>query len=72
MLATLNQRFLPNKVVLLRPTNEPSPAITQIAPFTEHQTGHNSHALAYVCRDFQCQAPTADVDRMMALLREDG
>jgi uncharacterized protein YyaL (SSP411 family) len=68
MLATLNQRFLPNKVVLLRPTNEEAPAITRIAPFTEHQTAGDGAATAYVCEHFQCHKPTTDVGEMLGSL----
>jgi hypothetical protein len=68
MLATLNQRFIPNKVVLLRPTNEPSPAITRIAPFTENQTAADGAAAAYVCEHFHCHKPTTDVGQMLELL----
>ncbi len=68
MLATLNQRFIPNKVVLLRPTNEGSPAITRIAPFTEGQKAMDGAAAAYVCEHFQCHEPTTDVGQMLELL----
>jgi uncharacterized protein YyaL (SSP411 family) len=68
MLSVLSQRFIPNKVVLLRPTDEPSPAITRIAPFTADQTGVEDRPTAYVCEHFRCHKPTTDPQQMLALL----
>ncbi len=68
MLAALAEPFLPNTVVLLRPTDEPSPAITQLAPFTASQTAADNQAAAYVCEDFQCRQPTTDVREMLEMV----
>ncbi|WP_169704458.1 hypothetical protein [Candidatus Kuenenia stuttgartiensis] len=51
MLNTLRRHFIPNKIVLLRPTDEETPEITRIAKFTEHQSGIDGKATAYICRD---------------------
>ena len=67
MLRALRKRFLPNKVVLLRPDAK-SPAITRIAPYTTAQTSIDGKATAYVCRDFACRAPTTDAAKMLELL----
>ncbi len=68
MLAALAGRFIPNKVVLLRPTDQPAPAITQLAPFTANQTTSDGRATAYVCEHFHCHKPVTDVQQMLDLL----
>jgi len=67
MLRAFRSRYLPNKVLLLRPPGD-SP-ITKIAPFTEAQSS-SGPATAYVCRDFACKAPTRDVDVALGFLEE--
>lgn len=68
MLQKLNTPFIPNKVVLFRPDGEAEHAITKIAPFTKYQNSLNGKATAFVCKNFTCNAPTTDVEKMMGLL----
>jgi uncharacterized protein YyaL (SSP411 family) len=70
MLKVLSTRFIPNKVVLLRPSEEPSPDITRLAPFTAHHRPVDGKATAYVCVQNACKMPTADVTEMLALLQQ--
>ena len=70
MLKALYTPYVPNKVVLLRPDaddGEP-PAIVALASFTEAQRSRDGAATAYVCRHFQCEQPTTDVEAMLGLL----
>jgi uncharacterized protein YyaL (SSP411 family) len=59
-------------VVLLRPQASPpgvkESAITEIAEFTMPLTSIEGRATAYVCRNFSCELPTTDVERMLELL----
>jgi uncharacterized protein YyaL (SSP411 family) len=68
MLRALRTHFLPNKVVILRPSNEQTPEITRVAEFTRYQTSVDGRATAYVCQDFSCRFPTRDIERMLELL----
>lgn len=68
MLRALSRPFAPNKVVLVRPTAVAAPAITDIAPFTQAHASIDGQATAYVCRNYQCALPTADVNKMLELL----
>jgi uncharacterized protein YyaL (SSP411 family) len=68
--AKLREVFLPNKVVLFRPASEKEPAIARLAPFVSEQEALEGRATAYVCRDFACEAPTNDPERLLASLRE--
>jgi uncharacterized protein len=60
--------FLPDKVVLLRPTEDPSPGIVAIADYTRDESGINSRSTAYVCLKYNCQLPTNDTGKMLHLL----
>ena len=68
MLAALRQRFIPNKVVLLRPAAQTEPVITRLAGFTAAQEAVDGKATAYVCVDYNCKLPTTDPARMIELL----
>jgi uncharacterized protein YyaL (SSP411 family) len=67
MLAALRSKFVPNKVVLLRPPGE-APEITRLAEFTKYHARLNDQATAYVCLNYYCELPTNDVDKMLELL----
>lgn len=68
MLNAIGRQFVPNKVVLLRPTEKESPDITRIAGFTKNQSSLDGKATAYVCLNYVCKLPTTDVSRMIELL----
>lgn len=55
--------YSPTTVALHRPPGD-APEITDLAPFTADQTPVDGHAAAYVCRDFQCEAPTRDPEAL--------
>ena len=68
MLRAIRTPFLPSKVLLFRPAGEDDPPIAEIAPFVRDQRARDGKATAYVCQNYQCHAPTSDVDEMLALL----
>ncbi len=68
MLQALRCRFIPNAVILLRPTSPEVPEIVRLAEFTKTQTSLHGKATAYVCKNFQCQAPTTDIQEMLRSL----
>jgi len=67
MLAALRSRFVPNKIVLLRPPGD-APDLVNIAEFTEYQFALDDKATAYVCLNYYCELPTTEVDKMLELL----
>jgi uncharacterized protein YyaL (SSP411 family) len=69
LLTVVRETYSPTTVTLHRPPGD-DPAITDLAPFTAAQTPRDGQAAAYVCRDFQCEAPTTDPDRLRKQLRE--
>jgi uncharacterized protein len=68
MLHAVSAPFLPDKVVLLRPTEDVSPAIAQLASYTKYQLALGGKPTAYVCRNYECKLPTTDPARMLQLL----
>jgi len=69
MIRALRAPFMPGKVVLLRPVGERPSDIEKIAPFTARMDARGGRATAYVCSNFSCQNPTADIVEMLKLLR---
>jgi hypothetical protein len=73
MLASLSRAYLPNAVVLLRPSDAAtslatSSRVARLAPYTSSLRPVNGRATAYVCRDFTCSLPTNDVAAALAEL----
>ncbi len=69
MLQALGQRFVPNKIVLMRPLDSEDPEISKIAGFTKYQKALNDKATAYVCLKYACKNPTTDPAKMLDLLQ---
>ncbi len=69
LLATVRELYLPNKVVLFRPSdNDEASAIVEIAPFLANQIPINGTAAAYVCRNFTCDAPETSAAALRSAL----
>ena len=68
MLRAATAPFLPDKVVLLRPTEDASPPIAQLASYTKYQLAVGGKPTAYVCRNYECKLPTTDPAKMLQLL----
>jgi len=68
MLNSLRKHFIPNKVVLLRPSDQEEPDIIRLAKFTEYQSSFDGKATAYVCLDYACKMPVTDAEEMLKLL----
>jgi len=68
MLLALRQNFLPSKVVLLRPADKKNDLLFKIAPFIKEQKSPGEETRAFVCKDFSCNLPTADIQKMLLQL----
>jgi len=71
MAQALQQRFIPNKVLLFLPVGKKDSGISRIAGFTRAMKPLKGRAAAYVCRSHACELPTADVEKMLELLGQD-
>ncbi len=68
MLSALRKKFIPNKVVLFRPAEVEQPEITRLAEFTRDLSSKGERATAYVCRNYACNLPTINIEKMLGLL----
>lgn len=68
MLQALKHEFIPNSVVIFRPTDEESPEITGLAGYTADLKDIEGKATAYVCRDYTCKQPTTHLEEMLDML----
>ncbi len=69
MLRALRRQFIPNKVVILKPSEQNAPEITRLAEFTRYQTSRDGKATAYVCLNYNCKLPTTEINKMLELLQ---
>ena len=69
MIRALDSRFIPNRVTLLRPTDQEMPDIVAISPFIKPHVSMYHKATAYVCTGNACKAPTTDITEMLSLIQ---
>ncbi|MDF1751911.1 MAG: thioredoxin domain-containing protein [Verrucomicrobiales bacterium] len=67
MATAIRKPYLPNKVILFRDDQNPTP-LADLAPYTREQRSIEGKATAYVCRDFSCQLPTTDLHKVLKSL----
>ncbi|MBS1235139.1 MAG: thioredoxin domain protein [Nitrospirae bacterium] len=70
MLRAVMSRFLPHKVLLLRPAEQKAPDIDRISGFTQYHESPDGKATAYICRDRNCLLPTSDIGKMLEILND--
>ncbi|MCZ6767557.1 MAG: thioredoxin domain-containing protein, partial [bacterium] len=68
MQRALNERFVPNKVVLFKAEGKAGEALSEIASFTESHATIEGKATVYVCKNYACELPTTDVAKMVEML----
>jgi uncharacterized protein YyaL (SSP411 family) len=68
MVQALRTTFVPNKIVLFRPSEKESPEIIRLAEYTKSQSSIDGKATAYVCLNYSCKLPTTDPGKMLELL----
>jgi len=61
LLGAIHSSFLPNKVLLFRPTADEKPEIANLAPFVQNQGMVNGKSAVYVCRNQACELPVTTV-----------
>lgn len=65
LLKGLNQSFIPNKVVVLKPVESNANEILNLAPYIKENTMINNKATAYVCSNYSCKKPVNNVEEML-------
>jgi len=61
MLAMIRKRFLPGKIVLLADGGAGQEFLRQYQPILEELTQQENKSTVYLCENFSCQLPTADL-----------
>jgi uncharacterized protein YyaL (SSP411 family) len=69
MISALDREFLPNKVVIFRPSGQESKELQEILPYIRDNTAIEGKPTAYVCSGHECKAPTTSIDRMLEMLK---
>ena len=68
MLEAIRRPFIPNKIIILRPTEQESPDIDQIVPFAEYYASIEGKATIYICVNYSCKTPTTELDEVIEIL----
>ncbi len=68
MLETVNNDYIPNKVLIFRPTENYPPKIDKFSNFIEWFDKVQEKATAYVCINKTCKPPTTDSMKMIEYL----
>jgi len=68
LLAALHSRFVPHRIVLLV-NAESRQALARYVPAIAEMTAIGGQATAYVCENYACKLPTADVATFAQLLQ---
>jgi uncharacterized protein YyaL (SSP411 family) len=61
MIASIHRRFLPNKVLLLRPEGAAGQKISDLSPFVAEMRAINGEPAAYLCAGYACKAPLTEI-----------
>ena len=68
MLENIRNKYIPNKVLIHRPTESYPPEIDKYANFIEWFDKVDDKATAYVCINKTCKPPTNDLNTMLEYL----
>jgi uncharacterized protein YyaL (SSP411 family) len=68
MLATVNEGFSPETVLVVKPLGREGEELSRLIPLIEGREAVDGKATAYVCRDFSCRPPTTDIQEFTQLL----
>ncbi len=69
MIAFVQQSFLPNKVLLLRPEGEAGQKLSTLSPFVEGMRPVDKRPTVYLCENYTCKAPLTDLATLKAALK---
>jgi len=69
LLRTLHSRFVPNRVILLVDSPETRRALAAGIPSIELMQAIDGRASAYVCRNYTCQLPVTEPEKLAELIQ---
>ncbi len=68
MLKLVHDRFIPNKILLLVDGGPSQAALAKWLPFVANMDRREGKATAYICENYACNLPTADLPTAARLL----
>ena len=68
MLKSVRKRFIPNRVLVFRPSDEESPAIDAVIEFVRGYNAIEGKPTAYICGGYSCKRPVTELSDMMEAL----
>ncbi len=68
MIETIHEHFLPNEVLLLRPSGQAGEEITAVAPFVKELQSPDDQPAVYICEGHSCQSSITEVEPLKAAL----
>ena len=71
MLNQINDRYLPNKILVLLDGSESQQRLSEMNPFFASIPVVDNRTTVYVCQDYVCRLPVSDVDALAGIL-DDG
>ena len=73
MINTVYTQFLPNKIVIFRPSSsEEAKELTPLVPFAEAQIPIGGQPTGYICENYRCRLPTTDINEFKKQLLQQG
>ncbi|MHA2392349.1 MAG: thioredoxin domain-containing protein [Promethearchaeota archaeon] len=69
LITAINKTYVPNKVFILRKTEQKSPEIDNYSNFVQFFDNLEGKATAYVCINKTCKPPTHEVGKMLEYLK---
>jgi uncharacterized protein YyaL (SSP411 family) len=68
LLRTINERFVPNRVLLLADAGAGQKRLAQWLPFVADMKPIDKQPTAYICEHYACKMPTSDPNQVIKLL----
>ena len=69
-LTLLRSKYIPNKVMLFKDTDDKIQSLTPLAKWTSNHQMINNKTTYYICEDFSCKLPTNDIEIALKLINE--
>ncbi len=69
ILETIQKRFLPNKIILLKHPGVPGKRLAVLSPFVEALTPLDNKPTVYVCEQYACKIPITDIKELEKVLQ---
>ncbi len=70
IIRAINSNYIPNKIIVFKPSDEKDSEIDKISDFSRNLKLINGKTTVYVCKNYYCKLPTNDAGKMLELLND--